>query len=314
MDIKLKNNISDISHNYYKYLLNLPNVNGIGVGYKIINSFNTKEICLNVFVDKKIDIKYLSKNIIIPKEYMGIKTDVIKVGQPNFHSGEIFPGKFRPLEGGCSISVGDNQGEGTIGCIAVKKSFLFFNDYFILSNNHVLAGVNKIPIGTSILQPSEGLSGQFPEDIVANLTTFVPIKFIENNNDNINYVDCAIAKIKKNNLISKKILEIGQITGISKATLGSNVKKVGFITGLTEGNVIATNVTSKLPFENKFSIFQEQIRANLFNLSGDSGSIVLNDKNEAVGLLMGGPKDGSNVIFNDISLVLKYLNIDIFMP
>ena len=50
-----------------------------------------------------------------------------------------------------------------------------------------------------------------------------------------------------------------------------------------------------------------QIITNAMSESGDSGSILLNNSNKAVGLLFAGSNSYS--IFNHISAVLKTLNI-----
>ena len=205
---KLKNNILDISHNYYDYLMNLDNVNGVGLGYKWINGVKTDELCIHVLVKEKIPSEYLTKNNIIPKNYMGIKTDVREVkniSMQNFVEEKV-PQKFRPLEGGCSINPFNYPGEGTLGCI-VTKVVKEEKNFYILSNNHVLALNNKLPLGTAIIQPLEDLGGSVDGDIVARLSNFIRLKPITFNQKPVNYVDCALAKLVNQELATNKIHE-----------------------------------------------------------------------------------------------------------
>ena len=119
----IMNNILDISHNYYKYLINLKNVIGVGLGLKIINNIQTIEPCIHVLVNTKIKTKYLNKNNIIPKTYMGIKTYVIENGSIKLLS-EYNQNKFRPLQSGCTLGISNTRYVGTLCCIVKKSLFL----------------------------------------------------------------------------------------------------------------------------------------------------------------------------------------------
>ena len=177
---KIENNILDISHNYYKYFMMIENVNGVGLGFKKINGINTKELCIHILVEKKINEQYLLKNSIVPKIYMGIKTDIIERGQIIAHTGVNEDFKIRPLQGGSAISseyfnLGKrNISTGTLGCIVTKKKKSFGRNYFILSNNHVIADANNAPIGTPIMQPQYKTGN---EETVAYLSDFIKIDF-----------------------------------------------------------------------------------------------------------------------------------------
>ena len=308
----LQANISDISSNYYHYLINLQNVKGIGVGYKFINGKQTNELSIHVLVDKKVNVSYLTYNNIIPKTYMGIKTDVIEIGTPRILGieSELF-NKYRPLKGGCGIYAKDANLDGTLGCIVVKKKILG-NKYFILSNNHVLADSNTIPIGREVIQPSSSHGGKFPQDIVAKLSNFIEIKFEHGISKLKNYVDCAIAEVTNKSLISKEVLKIGKITGAAKANLNDHVRKTGITSGLTDGKIISINTTIEIEFDNNKKVFfANQQMALLPSSKGDSGSVVINDKNEVIGLLFATGRLNTTFI-NDINLVLKALKIDIY--
>ena len=314
---KYKNNIIDIANNYYKYLLNLENVNGIGLGNKYINGIDTLEPCINVLVSDKINEKYLSKNNIIPKNYMGIKTDVIKVGkiEAENESNPVFLEKQRPLKGGSVIGFGNTT--GTLGFIVTKK----IDDeikYYILSNNHVLANFNKAPIGSPIMQPAKKFGGKNATDTVAILDTFIKIEPVPDPlPDDVdfpeNYVDCAIAKINLLELVSNEIIEIGKIKGVDKATVGMSVRKTGFVSGLTKGKVRILNSTLEMGFgkNNPTAVFKDQLVIKIQTLPGDSGSAMVNADNNVIGLHVGSAKNGYS-ISNDINMVLEKLKVEIY--
>ena len=322
MDEKLKNNILDVSHNHYKYLMSLENVNGIGLGTKWISSINTFEPCIHVLVNQKLDSKYLSSNNLIPKTFMGIKTDVIKTGIFNPYSFKTYSEtnedgkiteKYRPLQGGCKILIETNDGEydGTLGCIVTKVEN-GTREFFILSNNHVLASLNEAPIGTLIIQNDISTFKLEDGDIIATLANFIPLNFTTGKEEKINYVDCAIAKILDPSIISNLIIDIGEIKGISHAVLNEKVKKVGFRTGLTEGNIITIGSTEKIIVSDEISvIFKDQILCDLISDHGDSGAIALNSDNKVIGLLVGDTLE-KKIMLNDINIVLDKLKVEIY--
>lgn len=314
--MNIENKVSDICENYFSYLLSLENVNGVGLGYKYINDFDTNEPCIHVLVDKKLNPSHISTNNLIPKDYMGIKTDVISTGEIQFLSSSKLPNIIRPLEGGyglSSIPTGVKKGSvnsGTLGCIVTK----FIDNkkrYFILSNNHILTNFNKTPIGSKIIQPSAGDDGNL-HDVVAYLSSFIPLKKENFFYTPSNYVDCAIAEIDKS-LVTDKIALVGKIRGISTTALNLKVKKVGKVTGLTTGKVITMGVTTSIKTnKNKYVVFKKQIRALMEASKGDSGAVVLNDFNQIVGLLFAGTSSNNTSVFNNIDLVLKALEVDLY--
>ena len=309
---RIYNNILDISHNHYKYLMNLENVVGIGLGNKEVNQINTFEPCIHVLVEQKVPNKFLSTNNIIPKSYMGIKTDVIKIGNPKIAYKDAISQKVRPLEGGCGISIGDDMETGTLGCI-VSKSGKYTTQYYILSNNHVLANINKAPLGTPIIQPSKEHGGNPTQNIIGHLSNFIPLKLKDGDEELINHVDCAIGKITRKSLLSNKIYDIGEIIGVCESDLELKVKKVGCVTGLTEGEIRTLGATLRIDFdENGILLFIDQIIAELHSSAGDSGSIVLNESNEAIGLLFANSPDERFSFINDINIILWLLGVDIY--
>ena len=316
----MESKIKDIIDNYYDYLFSLENVNGIGYGYKYKKKVNTLEPCIQVFVDNKINIKNLSSKNIIPNKYMGIKTDVIKTKNLGYKEGfnanyfPIEPKKIRPLEGGCEISNSKVGYLGTVCCIVKRQ-----NDYYILSNNHVLCNFNEYPIGTEYVQPSIGSDvNNIKQNKIAVLKTFIPLKPMkyEGYTKAINIVDCGIAKLIDNSLISDRVREIGVIKGTKKAEVGMNIRKVGAVTGLTYGEVFSTNVTTFLNSPIGRCYFKKQIYIDIETAPGDSGAPMVTDDNYIIGMHSARKTtedDETLSLTNDINTVLGRLNVKLYL-
>ncbi|MGL5244836.1 MAG: serine protease, partial [Sarcina sp.] len=277
------------------------NVTGIGLGKKYINSQNTDEFCINVFVEKKEDLNTLKKSDIIPSKYMGIKTDVIEIGKV---TGDSLNTKIRPVQCGYSIGPANVNTVGTAGCI-VQRGFGNNISYFILCNNHILTNNQTLPIGTRIIQPAR-LDGGTIFDQVATLSNYTPLF---PGGSQYNSVDCAIARISNNSLISNEIAWQGYPKGVGTARVGELVKKVGRSSGRTLSTVRSIGTTLYVDLGFQTYLFYDQITINKFTNNGDSGSLVLNSFNEAIGLHMA--SSGQMSIANNINNVLRSLNVEL---
>ncbi|KEI00193.1 trypsin-like serine protease [Clostridium botulinum] len=293
--------ISYICMKEYKYLLNKRNVVGVALGYKTTNGFYTCQKCIAVFVIKKLAINELDSNQLIPKYYNGIPTDVVQCDKPKF---DALTAKVRPVINGYSISnILQDDTAGTCGCLVHDKYL------YILSNNHVFASNNRAEIQTSIIQPSIYDGGKNPKDVIAHLYRFIPIKFIEGDKKPENQVDCAIAKVISRSFVSSAIAFIGVPKGISKAILLQKVRKVGRTTEETYGKVTYTNGTIIVQTEvkGKEALFTNQIITSKMTTGGDSGSLLVDEDLNAVGLCMS--STNQNTIVNPIESVLNSLKV-----
>lgn len=304
----LEYKIANIALNEYSFFLEKTNVLGVGLGYKTINGMDTTNKCLKIFVSKKLSPMILSSSHLIPPLYEGIQTDVVDIGKVSTIPYNKVPllNVANPVTGGYSIGPLNLGIAGTLGCL-VKDDF----DIYLLSNNHILANLNTLPIGTPIIQPAT-LDGGIPLYQIASLSKFIPLEFSNSFNSPENYVDCAIAKITNPNFVSSRITHIGTPRGVADGKLGSIVKKVGRTTGLTFGKIIALHVTQKVLSTNKsLTIFKDQMIATGMSEVGDSGSLLLNENNYAIGLLLSG--NGSVSIFNPIKAVLSALDVSLMV-
>jgi glutamine cyclotransferase len=213
---------------------------------------------------------------------------------------------------------------GTLGALVTDGY-----KYYILSNNHVLARTNKGKSGEGISQPGliDNACSALETDLVARLTSFVPIRF---GLWNINEMDAAIAEI-----IPGKVKTNGEIMGIGipststlNPSLGLAVQKAGRTTGVTHGKIMAINATIKVVYSIKCGTiikrivkFANQFRIEAedgdFSLEGDSGSLILEDTSDyprPVGLLFAGGGRSTfatpiNLILNAFGTTIKGYNI-----
>ncbi|CAG7840908.1 hypothetical protein CLOHAE12215_02332 [Clostridium haemolyticum] len=299
---KIEKTISYICNCEYRYFLNKSNVVGIGCGCKIKNGFYTNQLCIKIFVTKKLPLNQLNTSDIVPSIYKGIPTDIKETGYFTAHS---LTQKIRPTLGGYVIANEYNPNfSGTLGCLVTDNK-----DLFVLSNNHVLVMLNKAPLGTKIIQPSCEYGGDPKTDIIANLSKYIEIKFKGLIRTPTNYTDCAIAKIIDKSLVSPEIALVGIPKGVSSPKLNQRVKKVGAISELTTGVITSIHNTITVDYDiiKKTAIFKEQVLTTKLAEAGDSGAILLDENNTAIGLLMSGSKNTST--FNSIDTVLKQLNV-----
>lgn len=316
-------------------LLRRQNVLATGIGYKSVEGKATSELAIICSVASKKPLSRLSKNDIIPRQIDGVPTDVYPSGIFRTHSSTT--GRLRPIPGGCSISHTEVSA-GTLGCW-VKRG----NQLYLISNNHVIANSNEASAGDLILQPGNYDGGINPDDVIAELSDFIPINYQEDSvaasgrmsrwltgllnslyklsgsstrlrvyreQKGYNICDCAIARPLNLEEVAQEILQIGKIEGVREAELGMHIKKSGRTTGLTSGTIIQTDVTVKVNYGyNKTAQFSDQLMAGSMSSGGDSGSAVLDTDNNIVGLLFAGSE--TTTLINRIQNVFEAMDISL---
>jgi hypothetical protein len=305
-------------------LLKKKNVIIYYTGKKETGGVDTGRTAIRVGVKEKVPLSQLKKKDIIPRSLQGMETDVFPTEKIDALAIDR-KARHRPSPGGVSIGH-PSVTAGTLGMI-VKKAGV----RQILSNNHVLAHSNDAKIGDPSLQPGTYDGGQI-SDAIGKLSDFVPISFTGDGSgclggifgkliipvlslfgfaprDIINKVDAATARPLRDEDVSDEILEIGRPAGYGEAKVGDKLKKSGRTTEVTQGDVIATDGVSNVNYGNgRMAIFGDQIIASAMSEGGDSGSAVLNEQNEAVGLLFAG--SSSLTIINKIANVIDALGLD----
>jgi len=259
-----------------------PNVQGVGIGYKVTHRISTKEKALQVYVDRKIYERLLKPEDRIPDEVEGVPTDIVETGK--FQIGRKFPPiyqrRVRPAPAG--VSVGHHKvSAGTFGALVREGG-----DVHILSNNHVLANENEGKVGDPILQPGPYDGGRPDRDTIGQLADFVKLS-----DEQTNTVDAAIATPIVRDDVAPEVLHIGRVKGDAEPEIDMAVRKSGRTTRYTEGVVTATDVTLRVGYSHGSLVFTDQFLVSArggFSGPGDSGSLIVDRENRAVGLLFAG--------------------------
>jgi len=285
-------------------LLKKANVVGVGIGEKITGGLPVGRLCLKVYVEKKLKKSALAKSDLVPLELSHIETDVEEVGKIKPLAQGIAvrranTARIRPALGGASIGHYKITA-GTLGCLVRDKKT---GRNFILSNNHVLANSNKAKKGDAIIQPGAADGGKAPDDKIANLERWIKIDF----SDAGNLVDASLAAPVSEEVVKPEIASIGAPRGVSKAKLKTIVQKSGRTTGHTMGRIKDVSVTMKIDYGRKSALFRNQILTTAMSQGGDSGSLVLDEKKRAVGLLFAGSDQAT--LCNPIQEVLRLLEV-----
>lgn len=184
--------------------------------------------------------------------------------------------------------------------------------HYVLSNNHVLADENRLPLQSRIYQPGLLDGGQPKNDAIAKLSRFVRLKKTGSNS-----VDAAIARALKPSYLSTEFLpKIGNLKSGLPADPVERMKvcKVGRTTGYTEGVITDIAADVAVNYEIGTLVFTDQIiirrSGSPFSASGDSGSLIV-DRNSRcpVGLLFGGSAAYS--LANPLKEVLSRLKVSV---
>jgi len=298
-------------------ILGLPNVVGVGRGHKHVAGRNTGQEVLTVLVKKKVPKHELESCHLVPKSIGQCHTDVIEAGEI------VALGRTdreRPARPG--MSIGHYRiTAGTFGALVYDTKT---GEPLILSNNHVLANStdgrdDRARVGDPILQPGR-YDGGTDQDVIARLHRFIPIRLevstpeckvakalegflnrivrrfrrhyqvrIYNLSPEANLVDAAVAKPLSPDLVSPDILDLGVPKGVGEVQVGDRVVKSGRTSGVNWGNVKVVQATVKISMGDVGdAVFTDQVITTRMAQPGDSGSVVLNDKKEVVGLLSAG--------------------------
>jgi hypothetical protein len=297
--------VQEIKEAHESALLALPNVVGVGVGYKERNGETTDTIAVIVYVRRKEPVANLRESEIVPSELQaadevrvpprpGVReggthsvdggaapTDVKEVGEIDALA---FTARARPAHPGYSIGHFAITA-GTFGCLV--RDTCSPGTIYLLSNNHVFADTNVANIGDPILQPGAFDGGSHPHDTIAHLRRFVPIHF--GTPERYNLVDAALAEPLDMRLAVASAVGLGIPTGTAEATLDLEVVKSGRTTQTTTGRVIDVDATVAVNFGGGVGYFRNQILTTNMSAGGDSGSLLMSrDARAAVGLLFAG--------------------------
>jgi hypothetical protein len=289
-------------------------IHAVGIG-KVAGS---DDYCLQVFVsDANEELSVGSGAGRLPASYRGVPLVLIEMPMAGFLSqatpgtrprstaeSKQYPNAIRERQeiivGGISGANSNLAGQsGTIGYFCTRKSKLpRRKEIHLLSNSHVFADLRRSNIdeGDLIMQPSPGEpAGNRP---IASLVNFSTLKFGDIGQPNL--VDAAIAKLWAAHPHKPIIPLIGAVKGHVKKSdieIGEPARKFGRTTGYTEGRVFSIYLDVWIRYDGtgQSAFFQDQILVEpalpaftKFVSKGDSGSLLVDSKQHAIGLVFGG--------------------------
>ena len=133
-----------------------PNVTGVGVGYRRVRGRRTDQVCIRVYVRRKLPRNELRAQDVLPEAVEGVPIDVIEARFKAHQDGVENRQHFNPLVGGIIIGNPASDSFGTLG-VSVFDNVL--GEDMILSNWHVLCGRSDCRPGEPIVP------GVIPPDV-----------------------------------------------------------------------------------------------------------------------------------------------------
>jgi hypothetical protein len=268
------------------------------------------ELVLKVYVDRKLAADEIDPAHLVPKEFEGIPTDVSEMpttgvslqtpppasGKPEISIKQIDKRRQRPLIGGSRIQV-DLAGSsgGTLGFMLVNMADLA--KVYALTNWHVLLGRNDAP-------PTAGTTkaGQPTNDDSSTKCCSAIIGKVAAGLRDVTS-DVGLVQLDPGTQWKADILEIGSVAGAhpltgQEAATHPQVRKRGERSGLTGGTVdsIGAQTTVDGITRNNTIIVatnpdtgQPPNTPLFFSQHGDSGSALVNDDNEVIGVVFAHP-------------------------
>ncbi|MPY89423.1 MAG: hypothetical protein GEU99_16030 [Luteitalea sp.] len=309
-------------------LLGMSNVVGVGTGYKVRAGKQMRDLCVQVFVRRKVPQSALKADDLVSatvegREGEAVRTDVVEIGIPEAFEDAT---RYRPVPGGCSIGSEMNVSAGTLGGWACDQSD---DSIVLLTNNHVISNLDTQPTLRRVVQPGRFDGGTLPADVIGTLKRDVTVSTVANTPtavSPVSVVDAAIATISVDR--TDNVLDVAPaIYDVQAPALGMLVQKRGRTTHLTSnGRITSVNVTINVTYMSRTRLGQiansfiiSSTDGHPFSAAGDSGSLIFSQQVgevdgtlPVVGLLFGGGEasDGTPItIANDINAVFGALNL-----
>ena len=284
------------------------NIHAVGIGMLAGN-----EYCIQVFVtDENQEMWNGSGAARLPDRYRGVPIELIEMPAADFLSTmdlrslaeRQYANGIRENQeviiGGISGANTNLTGQsGTIGYFCTRKSNVpRRKEVYLLSNSHVFADLQKGKVEDSdlIMQPSPGEPGS--NRPIGMLVNFSTLKFDGDVNEP-NHVDAAIAKLWAPHQHKPLLPFIGAVKGhVAKKDIeiGEAARKFGRTTGYTEGRIFSIYLDIWIRYDRtrRSAFFHNQLLIEpapmfpKFVAKGDSGSLLVDGEQHAIGLIFGG--------------------------
>lgn len=292
-------------------ILEKEGVVGIGIGEKVSDNRVVSDESVVVFVQKKVDVKDLDEDDIVPSaveiDDRDVETDVQEVGDvetliaesgmvqsPEGEEGTEEVGepteptalpdqfdpqsrtkKWRPAPAG--VSVGHpNVTAGTLGTPPLRTQN---GRSVFLTNTHVAAPVNNSSIGDAIIQPGTA-DGGTASDRIGTLVERTEIE--PKSSGRKNRTDSALVEVEADHL-QHDVFELWEnLRGWTEPAVGRTYTKSGRTTGVTSGRLTARNATFEISgfFPSEPAVFEGLDVYTGMAAGGDSGSLIGVERND----------------------------------
>lgn len=302
--IKIKN---ELSSQYLRAGFS-SNMHAVGIGML------GGDYCIQVFVaDAGNELWNGSGASSLPDNYRGVPLRLIEMPAASLLSDTgLKPEPSRQYKNGIreyqEVIIGGISGantnltgqSGTIGYFCTRKSNLpGRKQVHMLSNSHVFVDLRKASVdeGDLILQPSPGEPAS--NRPIGSLISFSAIKFLDDTNEP-NHVDAAIARLwapEQHKPVLPMIGSVKRYVPKADIEIGEAARKFGRTTGYTEGRVFSIFFDLWVRYDRtgQSAFFKDQLLIEpvlpafpRFVAKGDSGSLVVDEKQNAIGLIFAG--------------------------
>lgn len=284
-------------------------IHAVGIGKLPDNRY-----CIQVFISDANEELWTGAGAArLPNSYRDVPIIPIKMAASVFLSDAVsssppaadqYPNGIRGSQevivGGISGANTNLTGQsGTIGYFCTRRSkFRRRKEIHLLSNSHVFADLRKATVddGDLIMQPSPGEpAGSRP---IGMLVDFSRLKFDDQTAPN--HIDGAIARLWGAERHDPLIPLIGTVKGyvqVGDVEIGEAARKFGRTTGYTEGRVFSIHLDIWIQYDRtgQTAFFQDQFliepalpRFTKFVSKGDSGSLLVDAEQRAIGLIFAG--------------------------
>ncbi len=295
-------------------LMKFPGVVAVGVGLKEVKGEIQRELCFKVTVKKKKEISKLKPDDRIPDVIYGFKTDVNEIPET---TALVDSKKYRPLTGGSQIGSSSQSGLGTLGCFAKRN---IDNKIVLLTNWHVIVGDPNNIDGDRVGQPTH--NGCCSCCACGEIADVVDGGFMTGN------IDAAIALLHGQDTDAipeerylNEIIDIGILAGSAAPVPGETLYLRGRTTSTrSKGQISNNNATTNTGYKNYSNLavlrtgqweISPAVGFTDFSVEGDSGSICVNEHNQAVLLIFSADLPNHRSYANNIKTVETALNISI---
>jgi hypothetical protein len=267
---------------------------GVAVSDKEMEGIDTGEPGIVFYVREKLGRSALDPALLVPPvifdaQGRSILTDVRAIGEIRAQASIA----ASPIRSGYSVGH-ENGAPGTVGAIVRAGG-----RQHILSAKHVLTNNGAGRAGDRIFYPAPADGGSAPGSVAATLLAYPP--YVPGTGYP-NAADAALAEIVQGRQVDTAIPGADHPVRLAAPYKGMRVSLSGRTSGTGATSVVkAVNATVELFIDVDFVGFHDQVECSGFTQDGDSGSLVVADSGEVVGLHIAG--SGSSSFFTPIAAV-----------